>query len=164
MMRYGPLFNGAYQQTPDGGMTPNEPMWVWSVVLKGVEVIFFEAIRRLKMQNDDYELKKVRLFIHIQKIYQRESEDPWKLLSAEVFTLHRLDRETEYASIKMMDPPYMSEIRRVPWLAAELFSVTEPSYNLIQDIVEREARDLYNELFGSTEETGNAENAEGGSH
>ena len=64
----------------------------------------------------------------------------------------------------MMKPPYMREIMRVPWLAAELFSVTEPSYNLIQDIVEREARDLYNELFGSTEETGNAENAESGSH
>ena len=163
-MRYGSLFGAAYQQTPEGGMKPNEPMWVWAQVMKGLEVIFFEAVRRLKMQNDNYELRKVKLFIHIQSIYQRESHDPFKLVSNEVLTLEGLDWETEYASITWMNPPHMSEIKRVPWLAVELFSVTEPSYNLIQDVVEREARGLCNELFGSTEESGNAENAANSSH
>ena len=128
--------------------------------MKGLEVIFFEAVRRFKMKNNQWILMKLRYFSHIETVYNRESEDPYKIVSPEANLLLGLDFDTEYERIQTMNPPHMSAIVRVPWLSNELFSVAEPNYHHIQAAVEREGRDLFNQLFRSNGEVaGDAEAA-----
>ena len=127
---YGELFGAEYNQ--NAGTTwaaTSEPRrdesFVEDMVLKSVQGLFFEAMRRWLLRSG--EVAKLRVLLAYIEAYETLSKDPMKFLSYEVEALTYLegDPQLRRALALEIDPIEPCHIESLPWLANELHSVTQ---------------------------------------
>ena len=123
--------------------------WVYDMVLRAVQTLFFEAMKRWLSNGGDRQ--KMRLLYVGFTEYERLSNNPMRLMSDEAEELIHLEGEALFAK----DAPNLSHVQRVPWLMNELYSVTEFNALEIRHAVKRKHWEAWSEQhpeeFASTE-------------
>ena len=83
------------------------------------------------------------------------------LMSSQTSALLRRIGEDTWEALQKAEPPNMTEIAQVPWLAYEVYGLIEPSHNELFEKMRSEKRRIYGELW-PTDEAAAAGNDEEG--
>ena len=137
---YGELFGAEYNQ--NAGTTwaaTSEPRrdesFVEDMVLKSVQGLFFEAMRRWLLRSDD--VAKLRVLLANIEAYETLSKDPMKLLSYEVEALAVEGDPQLRRALALEIDHEPCHIEATPWLQSELQSVTQPRQAETRNAVKR---------------------------
>lgn len=149
---YGHMFSAEYYEHADSPEPKRNESFVHDMVLRSVKPLFFEAMKRWISEGGDFD--KLRLLLADMREYESRSDDPMRFMSDEVEQLVRLPGDDPRVRRQMaltIDPPEMSHIERVPWLANELHSVTEVNKSAIRAAVKAKHWELYAEIWPETQ-------------
>ena len=142
------MFGAEVQQHADSPERKRDENFVQDMVLRSVKPLFFEAMKRWIYEGG--EVDKLRLLLADLREYESASNDPMRFLSDEVEQLLDLPGDTpemKREKALTLDPPEMVHIERIPWLANELYTVTEVNQNAVRNAVKRKHWELYAELW-----------------
>ena len=134
---YGHMYSAEYRQFADAREPRRDEHWVADMVQRSVKPLFFEAMKRWVHGGGD--VAKLRLLLANMEEHETLSKDPMRFLSDEVEALLYLqgDPQLRRALALEVDPVEICHIERVPWLANELYSVTEERQNETRNAVKR---------------------------
>ena len=143
---YGQMFNAAYFVSADSPEPSVDLRWVQDMVVRTVKPLFFEAMKRFIMnENGDY--NKLKLLLADLRVYVTLSPDPMRWMSDEVEQLLHIER----ANAETINPPEMTHIERIPWMANEMYGVTHASKGEIKSAVKRKHWEVYDEIWPPAE-------------
>ena len=142
-----------------GSAAPDcDEIWVYDTVLRAVQTLFFEAVKRWLGNRGDRQKMRL-LFVGLTE-YERLSNNPMRLMSNEAEELIHLEGEALYSK----DPPHLSHVQRIPWLMNEIYSVTECDALEIRKAVKRKHFEAWSEQhpeeFASSEAAAGPADAE----
>ena len=145
---YGHLFGAKYMRYAGSAAPDCDEIWVYDTVLRAVQTLFFEAMKRWLSNGGDRQ--KMRLLYVGFTEYESLSNNPMRVMSDEAEELIHLEGEALLAK----DAPNLSHLERVPWLLNELYSVTEVGASEIRHAVKRKHWEAWSEQHPEPASTG----------
>ena len=124
---------------------PQSQGFVMERIHMSVRIIFFQSVKHtlLRALEDEKLYKTVCMIVELLMLAENEPHVEMRLMSTETHWLLDLCRST----LETAEPPHMSQVADVPWLAAEVHGVVEPSSTTLRDKLMTRKLDLYTHFF-----------------
>ena len=141
----GHMYSAEYMHFAESVEPKRDEHWVETMVRRSVKPLFFEAMKRWIHEGGDP--NKLRLLIVGMAEYESQSDDQMRFLSDEVQNILRLDPHRMRHEALLIDPPEMTHMARIPWLASELHSVCELNQDRTRRAVKRKHWQVYEGIY-----------------